>query len=386
MRPALRCPQVLEGPGSGQSLSLPQRPKTGGGRTVAKGVDVTMLDGERFHRESFVLDLHTHGPRFVPQPFRTVWRAVTVGAPAEVGFDVLRKGGVDAVVAKAVGDPVVTRWYLGRSPWDAVEAQFAQLERQAAEAGAVVVGSAEGLAQARAQDAPAVLLGVEGADAVGQDVDRIDAWHERGVRMVGLVHLGDNTLGTTCLPWQRYVGPLPVRRHAGPGLSPLGARVVDRMNKLGVLVDVAHCDRATLLGIASVATAPVVSSHTGARALQDFPRYLTDNELSAIAATGGLVGLWPYRTHRSGVRDIPELVAHARHIADTIGPEHLGVGTDMNGVPGVMAGFSGEADLPKVTCALLDGGFDHREVQGILGENALRVLSHVEERAHRTPS
>ena len=136
------------------------------------------------------------------------------------------------------------------------------------------------------------------------------------------------------------------------------------MNRLGVLVDVAHCDRATVLDVVEVTTAPVVSSHTGARALQDFPRYLTDDELRAIAATGGLVGLWPYRNHRPGVRDIPELVAHARHIADTIGPEHLALGTDMNGVPGVMAGFGGETDLPKVTGALLDAGFDHGEVTG----------------------
>jgi membrane dipeptidase len=204
--------------------------------------------------------------------------------------------------------------------------------------------------------------------------------------MIVLVHLGDNSLGTTCLPWQRYAGPLPVRRHTEPGLSALGARVVERMNQLGVLVDVAHCDRATLLDSVDVATAPVVASHTGARALQDFPRYLTDAELAAIAATGGLVGLWPYRTRRAGVRDIAELVAHARHIADTIGPEHLALGTDLNGVPGVMAGFSGETDLPKVTCALLDAGFDRREVEGILGQNALRVLRHVEERAHRTRS
>jgi microsomal dipeptidase-like Zn-dependent dipeptidase len=342
--------------------------------------------GERLHRRSFVLDLHTHGPGFVPQPFRTVWRGVTVGAPAEVGFDALRKGGVDAAVAKAVGDPIVTRWYLGRSPWDAVEAQLARIERQAEDADALVVGSVEGLAQARAQGAPAVLLGVEGADAVGHDVDHIDAWQVRGVRVIVLVHLGDNALGTTCLPWQRYAGRLPVRRHTPPGLSPLGARVVERMNRLGVLVDVAHADPATLLGVVDAATAPVVSSHTGARALQDFARYLADDELRAIASTGGVVGLWPYRTRRTGVRDIAALVAHARHIAETVGPEHLAVGTDMNGVPGVMAGFDGEPDLPKVTSALLDGGFSDREVEGILGGNALRVLRQVEEHARRDPS
>ena len=329
-----------------------------------------------------MLDLHTHGPGFVPPPFRTGWRALTAGAPAEVGFDVLRTSGVNAVVAKAVGDPVVTRLYLGRNPWEAVEAQLVRIERQAAAAGAVVVHSVDGLAQAGASDVPAVLLGVEGADALGSDVDRVDAWHERGVRVVGLVHLGDNTLGTTGLPWQRYAGPLPVRRPTRPGLSTFGARVVRRMNERGVLVDVAPGDRATLLGVTDGATAPGVSSHTGARALQDFARYLTDPELVAIAATGGVVGLWPFRNRRTGVRDLAELVAHAQHIADTIGPEHLALGTDLNGVPGVMAGYRGEADLPKVTAALLDAGFDPREVQGILGENARRVLRQVEEQAH----
>jgi microsomal dipeptidase-like Zn-dependent dipeptidase len=349
--------------------------------TVARSV----ADAERLHRRSFVLDLHTHGPRFVPQPFRTVWRGVTIRAPSEVGFDVLRRAGVDAVVAKAVGDPIVTRWYVGRSPWDAVEAQVALIERQAVDAGTLVARSVEGLLQARAQGVPAVVLGVEGADPLGRDVDRIDAWHERGVRVIVLVHLGDNALGTTCLPWQRYAGPLPVRRRASPGLSPTGARVVERMNQLGVLVDVAHADRATLLGVVDAATAPVVSSHTGARTLQDFARYLADDELRAIASTGGVVGLWPYRTRRFGVRSIGDLVAHARHIAEIVGPEHLAVGTDMNGVPGVMAGFDGETDLPKLTAALLGGGFDDREVEGILGANALRVLEGVEAAARRAP-
>jgi membrane dipeptidase len=352
--------------------------------TVRPAVDA---EAERLHRESFVLDLHTHAPGFVPQPFRTVWRGLTIRAPAEAGFDVLARAGVDAAVAKAVGDPIVTRWYVGRSPWDAVEAQLAQIERHADDAGALVVGSVEDLRRARAQGVPAVVLGVEGADAVGHDVDRIDAWHERGVRVVVLVHLRDNALGATCLPWQRYLGPWPAgRRRTSPGLSPLGARVVARMNRLGMLVDVAHADRATLLGVVGAATAPVVSSHTGARALQDFPRYLADDELRAIASTGGVVGLWPYRTRRLGVRTIGEWVAHARHIADTVGPEHLAVGTDMNGVPGVVAGFGGEADLPKLTAALLDAGFDEGEVTGVLGANALRVLTRVAAAARGAPS
>lgn len=329
------------------------------------------------HHDALVVDLHVHGPAFVPQPFRSLWHAVTPGRPPEVGFDVLRPAGVDAAVATAVGDPVVTRWYRGRSPWDAVEAQLALVERQAAAAGARLARSVADVVAARADGVPAVVLGVEGGDPL-DGPDAVDAWHERGVRLVVLVHLRDNRLGTTCLPWQRYVGPLPVRRRSGPGLTALGAAVVRRMNEVGIVVDVAHADRATLLGVVNAAAAPVVASHTGAKAVEDFARYLADDELRAIAGTGGVVGLWPFRAMGHGVRTMADLVAHARHVAGVVGPEHLAVGTDMNGVPGLMDGYRGERDLPLVTAALLDAGFTPEEARGVLGGNALRVLRQVE--------
>ena len=251
--------------------------------------------------------------------------------------------------------------------------------------GALVVTSAAALAEARHARRPAVLLGVEGADALGSDataVDRVDAWADRGVHVVGLVHPADNALGTTSLPWQRYAGPFPVRRRARPGLTALGVRVLRRMNAHGLLVDVAHADRATLLGVVDAASAPVVASHSGARAVQDFPRYLADDELAAVAGTGGLVGLWPFHHRRTGVRDVADLVAHARHVANVVGPEHLAVGTDINGVPGVMAGFAA-GDLTGLVRGLLGAGFDDLEVRGVLGENALRVLAQVEQAATR---
>ena len=338
-------------------------------------------EGVRLHREAFVLDLHAHAQGFVPAPFRAAWRALTPRAPDAVGLDRMRPRGLDALVACAVGDGVVTRTHLRRTPWDAVEAQLVGATDEALTAGAVVARSVQELQQAYRDRTPAVLLGVEGADALGADVDRVDAWAERGVRTVGLVHLGDNALGTTGLPWQRYAGPLPVRRRARRGLTELGARVVRRCQERGLLVDVAHADRATLLDVVGTTSAPVVASHAGARALQDFPRYLADDELVAVAGTGGLVGLWPFRHRRAGVRDVADLVAHARHVADLVGPEHLALGTDANGVPGVMEGFEG-GDLSRVTCALLDAGFTEPEVRGVLGGNALRVLAEVERCGH----
>lgn len=335
-------------------------------------------EGVRLLHEAYVLDLHTHACGFVPQPFRAAWRAATPRAPAPAGPPTMRSRGVDAALTCAVGDGVVTRTHLGRTPWAAVEAQLTRATDEARAAGVVVARSVDGLRQAHRDGTPAVLLGVEGADALGSDVDRVDAWAGSGVRSVGLVHLADNALGTTSLPWQRYALPLlPVRRPARPGLTALGVRVVRRCQERGVLVDVAHADSDTLLGVVAAASAPVVASHTGARALQDFPRYLTDAELVAVAATGGLVGLWPFRHRRTGVRDVVELVAHARHVADLVGPGHLALGTDANGVPGVMDGFE-DGNLARVAAALLEAGFSAPEVRGVLGGNALRVLAEVE--------
>jgi microsomal dipeptidase-like Zn-dependent dipeptidase len=89
------------------------------------------------------------------------------------------------------------------------------------------------------------------------------------------------------------------------------------------------------------------------------------------------VGLWPYRHRGRGMADVHALVDHARHVASLVGPGHLCLGTDMNGVPGVMGGYRDERDLPVVTDALLANGFSEGDVRGILGGNVARVLAEV---------
>jgi microsomal dipeptidase-like Zn-dependent dipeptidase len=315
-----------------------------------------------------VVDTHTHGLGLLPGPVRPLYRLVNrTTMPGDVGFEVLREAGVDVVVAKAVGDPIVTRWYRGGA-WRAVLTQLDDLSAQMARAGGRIVTSPDAIRP------PCAILGVEGADAIGDSVDRLDELFARGVRVVGLVHLADNQIGTTCMPWQKYVGKvLPVRRGTAEGLSSFGRDVVERMNRLGMVIDLAHADRRTVMDVVAASSAPVISSHTGARACSDFDRYLSDDEIRVIAGTGGVVGLWPYRHRGRGVASVGDLVAHARHVADLVGPEHLCIGTDMNGVPGVMDGYRDERDLPVLRQALLDGGFAAAEVTGIFGENFLRV-------------
>jgi len=322
-----------------------------------------------------VIDTHVHGRGFVPDlPWRA-YRFVNRGTmPPDTGFDVLREAGVDAVVAKAVGDPLVTRLWRGDA-WDAVVAQLDLVRADMASVGGEVVSDASGVRAARAAGRPAALLGVEGADVIGRDVDGIDRLFSMGVRVVGLVHFADNALGTICMPWQRFVAPLPsFGRRRRPGLTDVGAAVVARMNALGMVIDLAHADRQTILDVCGLSGRPVVSTHTGARALQDFARYLSDEEVQAIAATGGAVGLWPFCYRGKGAADVGEWGRHARHLVDLVGAEHVCIGTDMNGVPGLMDGYRGEADFPVLVQALEDAGLDDAQARQVLGESFLRVL------------
>ncbi len=320
-----------------------------------------------------VVDVHTHGTGLLPRPAWAVYRFVNRGhMPPDLGFDVLGPAGVDAVVAKAVGDPIVTRFHRG-SPWAAVERQLEHIRSQATAAGAILATGADAVGAAQGQGHPAVVLGLEGADVLDGRVYRVDELFALGVRVVGLVHYVDNSLGTVCMPWQQWLPVrLPVRRRP-TGLSPFGHDAMRRMQELGVLVDLAHADRATTLAACAAAAAPVISSHTGARALQDFDRFLGDEELRAVAGTGGLVGLWPFHYRDRGVADLADFARHASYLAELIGVDHLCIGTDMNGVSGLMDGYRGETDFPVLTDTLARAGFTADEVAAVAGGNFLRV-------------
>src|SRR5436190_14355439 len=121
-----------------------------------------------------VVDTHVHGPTFTPKAVLRLYRLVNrTTMPPELGFDVLPAAGVDAVVGKAVGDPIVTRWYRGDA-WNAVHAQLLKLRDDIAAAGGVVVTDTAAIRHAKTAARPALLLGVEGADAIGDDVSRLD--------------------------------------------------------------------------------------------------------------------------------------------------------------------------------------------------------------------
>ena len=120
-----------------------------------------------------------------------------------------------------------------------------------------------------------------------------------------------------------------------------------------------------------------MSSHTGAAALNQFPRYLADHDIQTIAATGGLIGLRPYNQPGRGVSTLDELARHAEHIANLVGVDHQCVGTDMNGVPGLVKGYHGPRDMPRLLDALERVGFSDIEID-LSAKNAKELREHLQ--------
>jgi microsomal dipeptidase-like Zn-dependent dipeptidase len=213
--------------------------------------------------------------------------------------------------------------------------------------------------RARAPDEVGALLAIEGAHALDGDLDNLSALVDAGVRMVGLAHFFD----------QEFAGSAHGTEKGG--LTPLGRELVRELERRGVLVDLAHSSARTIDDVLAIATRPVVVSHTGVRATCDNPRNLSDDQIRAIAAKGGVIGIGYWATAVCGTR--PADIARAiRHVVDVAGDEHAALGSDWDGATTV--GFDA-AQLPVLTQALLDAGLAPAQVHRVLGENALRVIA-----------
>lgn len=211
---------------------------------------------------------------------------------------------------------------------------------------------------------PAVVVAAEGADFLDTDVDRVDeAYEAHDLRHLQLTHYRVNALGDI------QTAP-PVHG----GLTEFGAAVIRRCNSLGIVVDVAHGPYDLVKRAAEVSSKPLVLSHTSLVARPGpRSRQITADHARLIAATGGVIGIWPVSTI------YPDISAYAQGIArmaDVVGPAHVGLGSDQLGltVPSVFADYR---QFPEIAQALLVAGFSEEEAAGILGGNYARVFRQV---------
>jgi membrane dipeptidase len=220
---------------------------------------------------------------------------------------------------------------------------------------------------------PAAVMHLEGAEAIDGDLEQLSVWYERGLRSLGPVWSRANAFAHG-VPFR-----FPSSPDIGPGLTERGSALVRACSELGVLVDLSHLNDAGFWDVARLEPGPLVASHSGAHALCPASRNLTDRQLDAIGASGGLVGIvfaTPFL--RPDFADDPEtplaLIAdHARHVADRIGVAHVALGSDFDGatIPAALGDASG---LPRLVGTLSSAGFGRAEIEAICWRNWRRVL------------
>lgn len=202
------------------------------------------------------------------------------------------------------------------------------------------------------------MLSIEGLQDLEGRLDNLDRLHAAGFRMAGLAHFFDNDVA----------GSMHGMRKGG--LTPLGRQVVARMEKLGMIVDVAHASHETVAEVIAMARRPIVSSHGGVQATCKVNRNLTDDEIRGIARTGGVIGIgyWDAAICSNRPADVAKAIAHVR---DLVGIDHVGLGSDFDGA--VTTGFDA-SQMAAITQALIDRGFADDDIRKVMGGNVIRVL------------
>jgi membrane dipeptidase len=240
-----------------------------------------------------------------------------------------------------------------------------------------------------------IMLAFQGAGPLGRNVHLIRTFHRLGIRMIALTYNEGNAYASGCT------------EPSDGGLTSLGIQAVQEMNRIGVIVDLSHVGERSSLEAIEVSEDPVVFSHSNPAALQANPRNLSDSQMRACAAKGGVIGLAVFSAFvgetRGGRRPgLDEYLRHMDYLLDLVGPNHVGVGTDImvdhtDGVwwravtkrlyPEVtqgmtfethnILGFEHQLEFPAVAQVMLDRGYQEETVRKLIGGNWLRVFGRV---------
>jgi membrane dipeptidase len=215
----------------------------------------------------------------------------------------------------------------------------------------------------------ASLIAIEGGHSLADSLVTLRTLQRLGVRAIGLTH-------STNVSWADSATDRPRTR----GLSPLGESIVREMNRLGILVDLSHASDATMAAAIRVSEAPVIFSHSSARAVFDHPRNVPDDILRLLPEHGGIVMVtfvpeFLARGRRATLADVADHLDHVRRVA---GPDHVGIGSDFDGIFDVPDGLEDVSRFPALTAELLRRGWPEEDVLKALGRNLLRVMREAE--------
>jgi membrane dipeptidase len=374
------------------------------------------------HDSALIIDTHADTPqRFLDEGF-------DMGStdPHDYGhlsLDKARRGNLGAEFFSIWVDPEINRGHYAQHTFDLIDSVYEQAARHPGRM--MMAFSVDDIERAHKEHKLAALMGIEGGHSIENDMHLLRDYYRLGVRYMTLSWSNTNE-------WADSSGDIddPKIQHHN-GLTDFGKQVVLEMNRLGMMVDISHVADKTFWDAIATSKAPVIASHSSARALVNAPRNMTDDMLRAVAKNGGVVQVNFYsgfvdedyrkameaqdkdekaavqnyldslktqgkpvnyieadRIEREWMAKIPRppfksLIDHIDHIAKVAGVDHVGLGSDFDGVSGATPqGMDSAADLPKITQALLDRGYSAEDIRKILGGNLLRVFRQVEAVAH----
>ncbi|MGA2921062.1 MAG: dipeptidase [Candidatus Sulfotelmatobacter sp.] len=378
------------------------------------------------HAAAIVVDTHADTPqRFLDEGF-------DIGStdPNDVGhlsLDKARRGNLGAEFFSIWVDPVTNQGHFAQHTFDLIDSVYEQAAHHPDRM--MMAFAVSDIERAHREHKLAALMGIEGGHSIENDMHLLRDYYRLGVRYMTLSWSNTNE-------WADSSGDIndPKMQHHN-GLTDFGKQVVLEMNRLGMMVDISHVADKTFWDAIATTKAPLIASHSSARALVDAPRNMTDDMLRAVAKNGGVVQVNFFsgfvdedyrkamlaqekdqtaaiqkhidslkaqgkpvsyievdRLEREWIAKLPRppfksLIDHIDHIAKVAGVDHVGLGSDFDGVSGATPqGMDSAADVPKITQALLDRGYSADDIKKILGRNLLRVLRQVEAVSHEMQS
>ena len=369
-------------------------------------------------QSAIVVDTHADTPqRFLDDGF-------DIGStdPHDIGhlsLDKAQGGNLGAEFFSIWVDPETNKGHFAQHTFDLIDSVYEQAARHPDRM--MMAFSVADIERAHGEHKLAALMGIEGGHSIENDMHLLRDYYRLGVRYMTLSWSNTNE-------WADSSGDIndaTIQHHNG--LTDFGKQVVLEMNRLGMMVDISHVADKTFWDAIATTKAPVIASHSSARALVNAPRNMTDDMLRAVAQNGGVVqvnffsgfldedyrkaveaqakdqaaAIQKYidslkaagkpvsyvevdRMERAWMAKIPRppfkvLIDHIDHIARIAGVDHVGLGSDFDGVSGATPrGMDSAADLPKIAQALLDRGYSADDIKKILGGNLLRVFRQVE--------
>ena len=368
--------------------------------------DTLWKEALRIHFNAIVMDGHIDTPSLIlDEGYDIGKRHVPERNRAHVDLPRMYEGGLDAPFFSIY---VSTSYGEGPEAPQRARAMIAALKQQVARyADSIAMAySAADVRRITRSGKKAALMGLEGGHALMRSPDTLRALYRQGIRYVTLTHTASHSWADASQDVPRW-----------QGLSLKGEELVREMNRIGMIIDISHVSDSTFFDVIALSKAPVIASHSSVRALVNNVRNLSDEQLDALARNGGVVminffdamvnphltpevmnevyrrineqyggdlqKIWQVIREVVRERNIPpatveDVVNHIDYVAQRIGVEHVGLGSDFDGVSSLPRGLEDVTRLPWITYYLLKRGYSEEDIYKILGGNTLRVLDQVE--------